>query len=65
MAHPAFSSGFPNVIGAIDCTHIKIQAPHEFEEVYVCRKSIHSINVQVCIIVIRYVITSGSVFWHV
>jgi hypothetical protein len=50
MAHPAFS-GFPNMIGAIDCTQIKIQAPHEFEEVYVCRKSIHSINVQVCIIV--------------
>ncbi|XP_064631643.1 putative nuclease HARBI1 [Lineus longissimus] len=39
-------AGFPNVIGALDCTQIKIQAPSQFEDVYVCRKSIHSINVQ-------------------
>ncbi len=40
-------SGFPNVIGAIDCTHIAIRAPYENKFVYVNRKHVHSINVQV------------------
>jgi hypothetical protein len=30
--------GFPGVIGAIDCTHIKILAPTKHENIYVCRK---------------------------
>ena len=38
--------GFPGVIGCIDGSHIKIQAPHEHEKCYVNRKSYHSINVQ-------------------
>jgi hypothetical protein len=43
----AAMSGFPNVIGAIDCTHIAIRAPHENEFIFVNRKHVHSINVQV------------------
>jgi len=44
----AFSAiaGFPNVIGAIDCTHIPIKSPTENEEAFVNRKGIHTINVQ-------------------
>ena len=43
-------SGFPNVIGAIDCTHVRIQAPSgPVEADYVNRKSFHSLNVQVCL----------------
>lgn len=37
--------GFPNVIGCIDGTHIRIQAPSEDEKSFVNRKSYHSINV--------------------
>ncbi|KAM4592384.1 putative nuclease HARBI1 [Odontesthes bonariensis] len=40
-------AGFPNVIGAVDCTHIKIKSPsggHEGD--FVNRKNFHSINVQ-------------------
>lgn len=39
-------AGFPCVIGCVDCTHIRIQAPHEHENNYVNRKRYHSINVQ-------------------
>lgn len=38
--------GFPGIIGAVDCTHVKIQAPYENEFAYVNRKNDHSINVQ-------------------
>ncbi|KAK0151761.1 putative nuclease HARBI1 [Merluccius polli] len=38
---------FPNVIGAIDCTHIAIKAPSEGEYAYVNRKHFHSLNVQI------------------
>lgn len=41
------SSAFPNVIGAIDGTHIKIRAPHKGHEAYINRKGYHSIQVQV------------------
>ena len=41
-------SGFPNVVGAVDGTHVKIQAPTKDEDDYVNRKGYHSINVQVC-----------------
>ncbi|XP_033755823.1 putative nuclease HARBI1 [Pecten maximus] len=40
-------SGFPNVVGAIDGTHIPIQGmSSDDEHTYVCRKGFHSINVQ-------------------
>nr|XP_055057053.1 putative nuclease HARBI1 [Misgurnus anguillicaudatus] len=40
-------AGFPNVIGAVDCTHIRIEAPSGAHEAdFVNRKSFHSINVQ-------------------
>ena len=39
-------AGFPNVIGAIDCTHVAIKAPSVNEEAFVNRKGIHTINVQ-------------------
>lgn len=39
--------GFPGAIGVIDCTHVRIIAPGEFEAEYVNRKGQHSINVQV------------------
>lgn len=44
----AFSAmaGFPNVVGAVDCTHIPIKSPVSNEEAYVNRKGIHTINVQ-------------------
>ncbi|XP_032690661.1 putative nuclease HARBI1 isoform X2 [Odontomachus brunneus] len=41
------SCGFPNVIGAIDGTHIKIRAPSVDANSYINRKGFHSINVQV------------------
>ncbi|KYN21843.1 PREDICTED: putative nuclease HARBI1 [Trachymyrmex cornetzi] len=40
------SCGFPNIIGAIDGTHIKIRAPTEDSNSYVNRKGFHSINLQ-------------------
>jgi hypothetical protein len=36
---------FPNVIGAIDGTHVRIKRPHDFPDNYVNRKSVHSLNV--------------------
>jgi len=36
-------AGFPNVIRAIDCTHIAIKAPSHDELVYVNRKRFHSV----------------------
>lgn len=40
-------AGFPNVIGCIDGTHVRILALSENEHEYINRKNFHSINVQV------------------
>ncbi|XP_032690075.1 putative nuclease HARBI1 [Odontomachus brunneus] len=40
------TSAFPNIIGAIDGTHIKIKAPQDDKQSYVNRKGYHSIHVQ-------------------
>lgn len=40
-------AGFPNVIGCIDGTQIRILAPTENKHEFVNRKNYHSINVQV------------------
>ncbi len=40
-------AGFPNITGAIDCTHIAIKAPSHNEFSYVNRKGFHSINAQI------------------
>ncbi len=40
-------SGFPSALGAVDGTLIPIQASHEREFDYLCRKGFHAINVQV------------------
>ncbi|KAL0153038.1 hypothetical protein M9458_051637 [Cirrhinus mrigala] len=45
--HKFFQMGnMPSTIGAIDCTHVHIQAPYEREWEYVNRKGRHSINIQ-------------------
>ncbi|XP_046584320.1 putative nuclease HARBI1 [Haliotis rubra] len=40
------TGGFPKVIGCVDGTHIRIQAPSRDEPAYVNRKGYHSINAQ-------------------
>ena len=42
----AARAGFPNVIEALDCTHIAIKVPSDDEFVYVIWKHFHSINAQ-------------------
>ncbi|XP_033755687.1 putative nuclease HARBI1 [Pecten maximus] len=37
---------FPNVVGCLDCTHVRIQGPTENEKDFVNRKGFHSLNVQ-------------------
>jgi hypothetical protein len=39
-------ANFPNVIGCVDCTHVKIATPAVNEHEYVNRKNDHTINVQ-------------------
>lgn len=39
-------ANFPNVVGAIDGTHIKIKAPMQHPETYVNRKGYHSVILQ-------------------
>ena len=39
-------ANFPNVIGCVDCTHVKIATPADNEHEYVNRKNDHTINVQ-------------------
>ncbi|CAG4969559.1 unnamed protein product [Colias eurytheme] len=39
-------AGFPRVVGAVDCTHIKINSPGAQSEIYHNRKGYFSLNVQ-------------------
>ena len=39
-------ANFPNVIGCVDCTHVKIAIPAVNEHEYVNRKNDHTINIQ-------------------
>ena len=39
--------GFPNIIGVIDGTHIRIKRPTRQPDAYVNRKKFHSLNTQV------------------
>ncbi|KAJ1127017.1 hypothetical protein NDU88_005423 [Pleurodeles waltl] len=39
-------NGFPHMLGAIDCTHVRIVPPAATEHLYRNRKHTHSINVQ-------------------
>lgn len=41
------SAGFPEIVGAIDGTHVQIIAPSQYENGYVNRHHYHSINTQV------------------
>lgn len=46
---------FPGVMGAIDCTHIKIRkVGGDAGQYYINRKGIYSINVQVCKVIPQY-----------
>lgn len=40
------ATGFPGVLGAIDCTHVAMLPPHEEEHNYLNRKNFHSKNIQ-------------------
>jgi len=59
QALQAFSAiaGFPNTIGAIDCTHIPTKTPTENEEAFVNRKGVHTIDVH------RQYATLTCVYW--
>ena len=39
-------AAFPNVVGCIDCTYVRIKAPSEAEDAYVNRKGVHTVNIQ-------------------
>ncbi|XP_052693306.1 multiple epidermal growth factor-like domains protein 10 isoform X2 [Crassostrea angulata] len=53
---------FPNVLGCIDGTQIKIKKPKENETDFVNRKGYHSLNVQMCCDA-SFVITSCEAGW--
>ncbi|XP_035852271.1 putative nuclease HARBI1 [Sander lucioperca] len=40
-------AGIPNVIGAIDCTHVRLKPPSVNDYAYINRKNYHSVNVQI------------------
>jgi len=39
-------AGFPNVLGCVDGTQIPILSPAVNDNIYVCRKGFHSLNIQ-------------------
>ncbi|XP_031354630.1 putative nuclease HARBI1 isoform X1 [Photinus pyralis] len=56
--------GFPNVIGAIDGTHISITAPKNNAEAYVNRKGYHSMQLQVGSYFLQAVCNENGMFIH-
>ncbi|CAH0730598.1 unnamed protein product, partial [Brenthis ino] len=44
---------FPGVIGCIDGTHVALIRPKEHEETYFNRKNYHSLNVLVCLVIVK------------
>lgn len=55
-------TGFPGVIGAIDCTHIRIKRPkREVESCYYNRKGYHSKNVQLVSLLLNHLFTNLEV----
>ena len=59
-------SGVPNVIGAVDGTQIQIMAPSKDENIYICRKGYHSINIQAIVdSKLRWCISVSLFYLHV
>lgn len=56
------ASGFPGVIGAIDGTHIRINAPKENSADYINRKGYHSIHLQVNVISSHNKVTNVGIY---
>jgi nuclease HARBI1 len=55
-------AGFPNVLGAVDGTHIRIRSPGGgMSQCFYCRKGYPSINVQVNILQCNYLINKKLV----
>lgn len=50
------NNGFPNVIGAIDGTHIKIDKPERDAESYINRKGYYSVQVSIILLVFHGII---------
>ncbi len=40
-------AGFPNVVGVVDCTHVRLKAPSMNDYAFINRKHYHSVNVQI------------------
>ncbi|KAJ1101087.1 hypothetical protein NDU88_006161 [Pleurodeles waltl] len=52
----------PNIIGAIDGTHVALVPPHVSEQVYRNRKSYHSMNVQMVSLADQYISHVNAMF---
>uniref|UniRef100_A0A915D5B0 DDE Tnp4 domain-containing protein n=1 Tax=Ditylenchus dipsaci TaxID=166011 RepID=A0A915D5B0_9BILA len=57
--------GLPSVIGAIDCTHIRVIPPADEEFGYVNRKSFHSLNVQLISDQVDESQCGGEAYWFI
>lgn len=58
--------GLPGVIGAIDCTHIRLTATRfqNINEIFRNRKGYFSLNVQVCIFLNNYFLIASQTHTH-
>ncbi|KAJ1217105.1 hypothetical protein NDU88_004700 [Pleurodeles waltl] len=52
----------PNIIGAIDGTHVSLVPPHRSEQVYRNQKSYHSMNVQMVCLADKYISQVNAMF---